>query len=209
MKKLDNEDKLLLGAGALALTTLVVFYFKGKKTQKQEVIVDEIELPAIATPPIATNPKTQPVAQLNKSKVLKFGSKGLEVRELQDLLNVDMDGDFGIKTLKALQKAKGVSEISLASFPEKKQPKIIAKPTAYIVPKKGAQLMASTNGINIFKATRLANGALINSGEKGTLTSFSFGEKVGAFEKDRGDGQFLISRNQKYYYVKRENVKAY
>ena len=67
---------------------------------------------------------------LNKEKVLKKGSSGAEVSELQRLLkkqynaylgtsgiNGDgVDGDFGTKTETALKDAKGVTEISLNNF---------------------------------------------------------------------------------------------
>jgi len=69
-------------------------------------------------------------SNLNKTKVLKKGSKGAEVVELQRLLvkdyNADLgnsginndgiDGSFGSKTESALMKAKGVKEITLNDF---------------------------------------------------------------------------------------------
>ena len=69
-------------------------------------------------------PKTN---ALDKSKILKKGSVGLEVTELQRILVKDynanlgtsglnkdgIDGDFGSLTLIALMNAKGVSEITL------------------------------------------------------------------------------------------------
>ncbi|PKB18382.1 peptidoglycan-binding protein [Flavobacterium sp. 5] len=60
---------------------------------------------------------TVPVStSLNTNLVLKYGSKGNEVKELQKRLGVAMDGDFGTNTLTALQKQKGVSQITLANF---------------------------------------------------------------------------------------------
>ena len=64
---------------------------------------------------------------LDKEKVLKKGSQGLEVSELQRVLIKDysadlgnsganqdgIDGDFGLLTEVALKKAKGVTEIAL------------------------------------------------------------------------------------------------
>ena len=66
-------------------------------------------------------------SDLDKSKLLKKGSKGAEVVELQKLLLKDysanlgegginkngVDGDFGSLTENALKKAKGVTEITL------------------------------------------------------------------------------------------------
>lgn len=64
---------------------------------------------------------------LDEEKVLKKGSQGLEVSELQRVLIKDysadlgksganqdgIDGDFGLLTEVALKKAKGVTEIAL------------------------------------------------------------------------------------------------
>jgi len=76
-------------------------------------------------------PKPQPAYLqedvLDKTKILKKGSKGAEVIELQTKLKKDykaelgksginkdgIDGDFGLLTELALKKAKGVTEIIL------------------------------------------------------------------------------------------------
>jgi hypothetical protein len=76
-------------------------------------------------------PKPQPSDlqkdDLDKNKILKKGSKGAEVIELQKLLKKEyqselgksginedgIDGDFGLLTEVALKKAKGVVEITL------------------------------------------------------------------------------------------------
>lgn len=50
---------------------------------------------------------------IDKTKVLKFGSKGLEVDILQRLLKIKNDGDFGKNTLNALKSQKKVSQIRL------------------------------------------------------------------------------------------------
>jgi hypothetical protein len=63
--------------------------------------------------------KTVTTTALNPTLVLKKGSKGLEVRELQKRLGFtgsNVDGDFGAKTLTALQAQKKVSQITLAAF---------------------------------------------------------------------------------------------
>jgi hypothetical protein len=77
--------------------------------------------------PKPTNPDLQATPNLDTSIVLKKGSKGAEVSELQRILikdyNADLgktgaksdcvDGDFGILTQEALKKAKGVTETAL------------------------------------------------------------------------------------------------
>jgi hypothetical protein len=76
--------------------------------------------------PKPQNPDFEPTA-LDNQKVLKKGSKGAEVSELQRILVKDysadlgksgankngIDGDFGLMTEVALKKALGVKEITL------------------------------------------------------------------------------------------------
>jgi hypothetical protein len=68
--------------------------------------------------PINAKATTAPTttSSLNVSLVLKRGSKGAEVRELQKRLGVTVDGDFGAKTETALLAQKKVSQITLAAF---------------------------------------------------------------------------------------------
>jgi len=67
-------------------------------------------LPTIAS----TSPV--PGVSLDKNKLLKKGSKGAEVRALQTLLKVKVDGDFGRNTQNALFTQKGVNQITLNQF---------------------------------------------------------------------------------------------
>lgn len=76
--------------------------------------------------PKAENPDLQ-TPTLDEEKVLKKGSQGAEVSELQRVLKKDynaslgdsgvnkdgIDGDFGLLTEVALKSAKGVTEIAL------------------------------------------------------------------------------------------------
>ncbi|GEC80144.1 peptidoglycan-binding domain-containing protein [Flavobacterium aquatile] len=55
-------------------------------------------------------------AGIDKNKLLKKGSKGAEVRALQTLLKVKVDGDFGRNTENALFTQKGVKQIKLNDF---------------------------------------------------------------------------------------------
>ncbi|MGC4041986.1 MAG: hypothetical protein QM710_14675 [Flavobacterium sp.] len=53
---------------------------------------------------------------VDKNKLLKKGSKGLEVKALQTLLKIKADGDFGRNTENALFTQKGVKKITLNAF---------------------------------------------------------------------------------------------
>ena len=71
--------------------------------------------------PINAKANTTPAttSSLNVSLVLKRGSKGAEVRELQKRLGftgTNIDGDFGGQTEQALLAQKKVSQITLAAF---------------------------------------------------------------------------------------------
>jgi hypothetical protein len=77
--------------------------------------------------PKAENPDLSSLPALDENKVLKKGSQGAEVSELQRVLKKDynanlgdsgvnkdgIDGDFGLLTEVALKSAKNVTEISL------------------------------------------------------------------------------------------------
>ena len=56
------------------------------------------------------------VPTLDVTKVLRKGSKGFEVNELQRRLKIDIDGDFGSKTETALLQQKNTKAISLQNF---------------------------------------------------------------------------------------------
>ncbi len=56
------------------------------------------------------------VPKLDTTKILSRGSKGLEVNQLQKLLGIEIDGDFGGKTEAALFAKKKVKSISINQF---------------------------------------------------------------------------------------------
>jgi hypothetical protein len=215
LKKLDNEDKLLIGAGLVSAGILGFMYWRKKKAEREamQAVQPEIEnqeppkIPQMATPPIA-----QTTSSLNRSLTLKKGSKGSEVRALQKKLGVEADGDFGSKTESALVKAKGVKSISLEKFDAKASfatPQASSVVTTIKIPKVGAKLMAIKDDFNIFNAVRNADGSYTNSGANGTFTTFKYGEEVGTFKTARKNGQFLIAREGKLYFVNGANVKAF
>lgn len=55
-------------------------------------------------------------SDIDKTKLLKKGSKGMEVRTLQTLLKIKVDGDFGRNTENALFNQKGVKQIRLKDW---------------------------------------------------------------------------------------------
>lgn len=210
--KLKNEDKVLIGAGLLGVGAIGFLYWRKKKKEKdqQELITDIPEPPTILATPIAENTPTVG-AVLNKNKILSKGSKGLEVRELQRVLGVTIDGDFGAKTLAALQAKKGVSSISLNSYITTATKAVIkASPTALVLPKVGQRLMANADNVSIFNAKKTAGGTYFNSGSKPFLkSSFDYGQHIGTFVGLKTGNQYLIIRDGVYYFVNGSQVKAY
>jgi hypothetical protein len=71
---------------------------------------------ATATPPAPANNNTPAPTQLNYDKLLRKGSTGPEVKQLQYLLAIPTDGIFGDETEGALQYRKGVTEVTLNQF---------------------------------------------------------------------------------------------
>lgn len=213
--KLKNEDKLLIGGGLLAVGTIGFLYWKKKKKEKEDdLLLNDIpEPPTILATPIVANPIPTAGASLDRNKVLSKGSKGLEVRELQRLLGVSIDGDFGANTLKALQAKKGVSKISLASYIVTKtvtNTAIKAIPTALVVPKVGQKIMANMDKVSLFNAKRTASGTYFNDGTKPFFgSSFNYGQHIGTFVASKVGGQYLIKRDNVYYFVNGNAVKAY
>lgn len=207
--KLKNEDKLLIGGGLLAVGTIGFLYWKKKKKENEDnLLIDDIP-----EPPTVVNPIPTAGASLDRNKALSQGSKGLEVRELQRLLGVNIDGDFGANTLKALQAKKGVSKISLASYITTKtvvNTAIKAIPTALVVPKVGQKVMANMDKVSLFNAKRTASGVYFNDGSKPFFGgTFNYGQHIGTFVASKTGGQYLIKRDNVYYFVNAYAVKAY
>jgi hypothetical protein len=205
--KVSNENKVLIGVGVLGVLGLGYLYWKKKQNENQ---VEE-------TPNNLT--EETPKTEFDRNKLLGKGSKGQEVRELQSLLNIKIDGDFGRNTLNTLQKAKGVSQISLNQFQMINTIATpIAKPIAEIatkpivlpltLPKVGTKLMTIVPKATLYKSKKIANGSYTNTGDTvwGTL---SYGESVGTFKSATANGSYLVQKDGKFYFINGKHVKPY
>ncbi|MXN90144.1 hypothetical protein GR160_02810 [Flavobacterium sp. Sd200] len=146
--------------GGLGLTAIAYGLLK-----KKSVPVENIE-------PITTQPTT-PVATtptLNNSLLLKKGSTGNEVKQLQTLLGVTADGIFGSQTEAALKAKKGVTQITLAAY----RTTADINNSALTV---GTRVMANrTNGVAVNSVISLAN----NTFSPGSYaTTFNYGSEIG------------------------------
>jgi hypothetical protein len=198
--KVSNENKVLIGVGAVAVLGLGYLYFKKKQNENQ---VEET--------PNYLPEETPKTIEFDRNKLLGKGAKGAEVMELQSLLNVKVDGDFGKNTLAALQKAKGVSQISLNQFQvihtvAKPITKPVVKPVA--LPKVGAKLMIAVPTATLYNSKKIANGSYTNTGEA-VWGKFSYGESAGIFKTATANGSYLVQKDGRYYFINGAHVKPY
>lgn len=208
--KVSNDDKVLIGAGGLGAILLGFLYWKKKQAEKvADLPVYTPEVVETASTPKPVNTPVQG-ATLDRNKLLKVGSKGLEVRELQRLLGINIDGDFGSKeTLPALQKARGVSEISLNAFVKKKvtTASLVKALLPKSYPKKGQKLLAVKDGTVIMISRQRADGVYYNSGS--TFRTLKYGDDSGEFVGLGNKGQYLIKFMGVFCFVDGNSVKTY
>ena len=111
----NNQKILFVSVGVIGLG----LYFFNKKN-KQDT---ELELEKESESDYNTNENTNNESIPNVStktdwdKILKKGSKGIEVKLLQkSLKQLDVDGDFGTKTETRLRNVTGLNQISLNQY---------------------------------------------------------------------------------------------
>jgi hypothetical protein len=111
-----NKKLLILSLIGLAG---VGYYFYNKKKKDTPVLADTSEDTNDNETNISTKSTTSSTQNVKPdwNKILKKGSKGVEVRTLQKALKkVDVDGDFGIGTENRLKQVTGLSEISVNQY---------------------------------------------------------------------------------------------
>jgi hypothetical protein len=209
--KVKNEDKVLIGAGLVAVGGIGYMYWRKKQKEKNDDLLNAVPefTPDAPKKETASVPNTGAV--LSKNKMLGRGSKGIEVRELQRLLGIEIDGDFGTKTLTALQSRKGVSKISINAYSKTVSKSAVKEtPTALVTPRVGQKVMANQNDVSVFNAKKTAGGSYFNTGTKPFIgSSFDYGEHIGVFVGSKVGGQYLINRDGVYYFVNASAVKGY
>lgn len=181
-KKMTTENKLLYGGVALAgIAGIIALVSSGGSPKKLgEGTFEEPVKPNTPTPTPSntsgnstsyTPPAPAAPVALNKNLVLRIGSKGNEVKELQKLLGITADGIFGSQTQAALISKKGVSEITLTKFAT--TPNV--NNNVYPV---GAKLMATPKaGAKVYGNKILVDGSSMSTGE--VYKTVPFGEYVG------------------------------
>lgn len=108
-------NKKLIIIGLLGLAG-VGYYFYNKKKKETPSLAEYMEDDVVLFPntiSVTTKQSTKP----DYDKILKLGSKGIEVKILQKALKqVDVDGDFGVGTDKRLKKVTGFNQITLNQY---------------------------------------------------------------------------------------------
>jgi len=207
---LTKENKIIVGIGALGVAILGVMFYRKKQQETAQESEPATETPAVQVP--ATKP-TQG-ATLNKNLILKVGSKGLEVRELQRLLGFTgkgIDGDFGKLTLGALQKAKGVTQISLNAFVAKATPKPVATlpKTTYIkTPAVGSKLMCVKDETQLYGSRQNADKTYSKIDPIWIGGILNYGDEAGIFKAHKSNGDFLILHNGALKFISGLAVKT-
>lgn len=180
---MKQNDILLIGALAVVAVGAVI-YLNKEKDEPQ--VIDDID---VQEPEIVPSPEpVNLVAPLNLNLLLKQGSKGREVQELQKLLGTTTDGNFGPITENLLNARKGVKQITLTQF--KTRPDV---PKNSLV--KGDKVMANKKPVvKVFQNKTLANGAYSNTGI--LEDEYEYGEAIGTI---------VAVTNDKLHYVVRDN----
>jgi hypothetical protein len=205
--KVSNENKVLIGVAVIGIGALGFLYWKKKQNEANDALND---IPEVAEPTTAiTNPIPKTGTSLDRNKILAKGSKGIEVRELQRLLGVKIDGDFGNITLTALIAKKRVTQISLNGFASKTKTKTVAKPIAKVLPKVGEKLLAIKD-TSLFVAKQGADGKYFGTGAKffngGDL---KYGDDAGTFVDANATGSYLVKIFGGFAFIKADAVKTY
>jgi len=161
-KKGINTEYLVIGGIAVAAIGIALL----NKDKPIEVVDQD---PTETQP--AVIPQTPATVTLNQTLVLKKGSKGNEVRRLQALLGVTVDGDFGTITETALKAKKGVTQITLAAYATTATVNAAAL-------KIGDKVMANLSaGTKVMSTIKLANGDIASTGKY--ATTFDYGSEIG------------------------------
>ena len=101
---MDKNKKVLFVS--IGLIALGVYYFYKQSKQNAEIAEGQSEDNGV-------------VSLADWNKVLKVGSKGMEVKILQKALKqLVVDGDFGVKTEARLKNVVGVTQASLNQYNE-------------------------------------------------------------------------------------------
>jgi hypothetical protein len=140
---------------------------------------------------IGTSADTIPGVAINEELLLKKASKGNEVKQLQQLMQISADGVFGPKTETKLIQLKGVKEITLKSF----KASMNINQNALAI---GTVVMANVDPKTaMFNATKKADGSYYSKDYK-IERKVNFGAKLGVI--------ILINPAKNWYLIEVDNL---
>jgi len=180
---ITNTDKLIGGALVAGIAiALIVRHNKKKQAALPEQTAPVAE-PQPENPSLPASPSSQG-GTLNRDLVLKRGSTGNEVRELQRLLGITADGIFGPQTEAKLKAVKFVTQVSLNKFATLpgKNPNPL---------KPGNRVMANVRPkIKVDGVKKLASGDYSHTGQ--LLEYVDFGDEVGKIIAVTPSGNYYV-----------------
>jgi hypothetical protein len=140
---------------------------------------------------IGTSADTIPGVSINEELLLKKASKGNEVKQLQQLMQISADGVFGPQTETKLIQLKGVKEITLKSF----KASMNINQNALAI---GTVVMANVDPKTaMFNATKKADGSYYSKDYK-IERKVNFGAKLGVI--------ILINPAKNWYLIEVDNL---
>lgn len=177
----------------IGLGYLIYTRYKGKGVQTPDEIGQSADI--------------LPVLVINEDLLLKKGSKGNEVRQLQQLMEITSDGIFGSQTEAKLFALKGVKQITLKNF----KSSITINQNALPI---GSVLMANLQPKTPFyNATKKADGTYYSKNYE-IERYVNFGAKLGVLKAtNQAKNWYLVESENLFfpgttmYFVKASDVK--
>ncbi len=181
----NNDKNTAIYIGVALLLGGGIMYAKGKnKDSSDAAMVNPVKstnntAPSDSTGTIDTAPK--PIA-IYITKILKIGSKGLEVQKLQALMKISADGFFGPQTEAMLYRLKGVKQITLDQY---NKTGVINRDVLAATTKVQSPL---ANGTIIYDAIRKAGGTYYSTMK--AMKTVPYGQAIGVIRTASSEGNW-------------------
>ena len=176
--KNNNANTAIYIGVALLLGGGYYIYSKNKKDPSNSNSTSGNDSSGYGNGSITVSPK--PIA-IYVTKILKIGSKGIEVTKLQALMKISADGFFGTQTEAMLFRLKGVKEISLDQYAK------LPTFNRNILPNGAKVMVSNRNGAAIYGSIKKADNTYYSSGI--IKKTIPFGQAVGVIRSPSADGK--------------------
>lgn len=171
-KKQKNNYMLYGGIGLVAIAGIAALSSTSKPKKLGEDTFNDENAGQNNTGNAGSTSYTPPIANnLNRNLVLRIGSKGEEVKQLQRQMKITADGIFGPQTEATLYSLKKVKQVSLNQYATLET----VNTNNYAI---GSKVMSNNkSGTKLYGNKTLADGSNMSTGE--VFTTIDFGEPVG------------------------------